>query len=86
MRLDKFLANENIGSRKEVGVLVRSGAVTVNGQAVKKALDGLIKSIDFIMQYEEEELRQAGATKEKLPAQRDFIIQHYEEMINQTGK
>ncbi|MBQ2667538.1 MAG: rRNA pseudouridine synthase [Clostridia bacterium] len=37
MRLDKFLANENIGSRKEVGVLVRSGAVTVNGQAVKKA-------------------------------------------------
>ena len=37
MRLDKFLANENIGSRKEVGVLIRSGAVTVNGQAVKKA-------------------------------------------------
>ena len=37
MRLDKFLANENIGSRKAVGVLVRSGAVTVNGQAVKKA-------------------------------------------------
>ena len=57
-----------------------------DGQAVKKALDGLIKSIDFIMQYEEEELRQAGATKEKLPAQRDFIIQHYDEMINQTGK
>lgn len=57
-----------------------------DGQAVKKALDGLIKSIDFIMQYEEEELRQAGATKEKLPAQRDFIIQHYEEMINQAGK
>ena len=37
MRLDKFLANENIGSRKEVGVLVRHGGVTVNGQAVKKA-------------------------------------------------
>ena len=37
MRLDKFLANENIGSRKEVGILVRKGAVTVNGQAVKKA-------------------------------------------------
>lgn len=57
-----------------------------DGQAVKKALDGLIKSIDFIMQYEEEEFRQTGATKEKLPAQRDFIIQHYEEMINQAGK
>ena len=37
MRLDKFLANENIGSRKEVGILVRKGAVTVNGQAVKTA-------------------------------------------------
>lgn len=37
MRLDKFLANENIGSRKAVGALVRSGAVTVNGQAAKKA-------------------------------------------------
>lgn len=37
MRLDKFLANENIGSRKAVGTLIRSGAVTVNGQAVKKA-------------------------------------------------
>ncbi len=37
MRLDKFLANENIGSRKAVGLLVRSGAVTVNGQAVRKA-------------------------------------------------
>lgn len=37
MRLDKFLANENIGSRKVVGTLVRSGAVTVNGQAVRRA-------------------------------------------------
>lgn len=37
MRLDKFLANENIGSRKTVGTLIRSGAVSVNGQAVKKA-------------------------------------------------
>ena len=37
MRLDKFLANENIGSRKAVGTLVRSGAVTVNGQAVRRA-------------------------------------------------
>ena len=37
MRLDKFLANENIGSRKAVGTLVRSGAVAVNGQAVRKS-------------------------------------------------
>lgn len=37
MRLDKFLADENFGSRKTVGALIRSGAVSVNGQAVKKA-------------------------------------------------
>ena len=36
MRLDKFLSNENIGSRKAVGTLVRSGAVAVNGQAVRR--------------------------------------------------
>lgn len=37
MRLDKFLANQNIGSRKAVGALVKRGTVTVNGQAVKSA-------------------------------------------------
>ena len=37
MRLDKFLSNEKIGSRKAVGTLVRSGAVAVNGQAVRKS-------------------------------------------------
>lgn len=55
-----------------------------NAEEVKKALDDLIKSIDFIMQYEEDELRQAGATKEKLPAQKDFILQNYEVMIQQA--
>lgn len=30
-RLDKFLASQSLGSRKEVTLLVRSGAVTVNG-------------------------------------------------------
>lgn len=30
-RLDKFLASQNLGSRKDVARLVRSGAVTVNG-------------------------------------------------------
>ncbi len=33
-RLDKFLASQNLGSRKEVGKLIRSGAVTVAGSAV----------------------------------------------------
>lgn len=36
-RLDKILASQNIGSRKEVGLLIRHGAVTVNGEIMKKA-------------------------------------------------
>lgn len=36
-RLDKILTSQNCGSRKEVGVLIRHGAVTVNGAAVFKA-------------------------------------------------
>lgn len=48
MRLDKFLANENIGSRKGVGVLIRRGAVTVNGLAVKKADMQIDESKDVI--------------------------------------
>ena len=30
-RLDKVLASQNIGSRKESGALIRRGAVAVNG-------------------------------------------------------
>ena len=33
-RLDKVLASQNIGSRKESGALIRRGVVTVNGQVV----------------------------------------------------
>lgn len=36
-RLDKILASQNIGSRKEVRNLIRRGAVTVNGSAVRNA-------------------------------------------------
>ncbi len=36
-RLDKILASQNIGSRKEAGLLIRRGAVTVNGAVVKQA-------------------------------------------------
>ncbi|MDO4460147.1 MAG: pseudouridine synthase [Clostridia bacterium] len=36
-RLDKFLANQNIGSRKEVSLMVRKGLVRVNGETSKKA-------------------------------------------------
>ena len=47
-RLDKILASQNIGSRKEVGTLVRKGAVTVNGEIQKKPdakVDGEIDEI-----------------------------------------
>ncbi len=36
MRLDKMLANEGVGTRSEVKLLLKKGRVTVNGQTVKK--------------------------------------------------
>lgn len=35
MRIDKYLANMNVGSRKEVHQLIKKGIVAVNGQTVK---------------------------------------------------
>ena len=35
MRIDKYLANMNVGSRKEAHVLIKKGIVTVNGDVVK---------------------------------------------------
>lgn len=35
MRIDKYLANMNVGSRKEVHKLIKDGLVTVNGDVVK---------------------------------------------------
>lgn len=35
-RLDKILASQGIGSRKDVGALIRRGAVTVNGRIVRR--------------------------------------------------
>lgn len=40
-RLDKFLASQNFGSRKEVAALVRKGAVSVNGQPVSDSAQKL---------------------------------------------
>ena len=43
-RLDKILASQGLGSRKEVGQWIRRGLVQVNGQTVlqrgKKLVDG----------------------------------------------
>lgn len=35
MRIDKYLANMNVGSRKEVHQLIKKGVVTINGKLVK---------------------------------------------------
>lgn len=35
MRIDKYLANMNVGSRKQVHELIKQGIVTVNGKVVK---------------------------------------------------
>ena len=35
MRIDKFLANMNVGSRKEVHQLIKKGIVAINGQTIK---------------------------------------------------
>lgn len=37
MRLDKYLANANLGSRKEVNKLIKKGEISVNGTIVKNA-------------------------------------------------
>ncbi len=37
IRLDKLLASENLGSRKEVAKLIKAGLVTVNGEVAVKA-------------------------------------------------
>ena len=37
MRIDKFLSNNNLGTRSQVKEYLKSGVVTVNGEIVKKA-------------------------------------------------
>ena len=36
-RLDKVLSSQNVGSRKEIGMMAKKGRITVNGVVVKKA-------------------------------------------------
>ncbi|GLY10318.1 pseudouridine synthase [Pseudobacillus badius] len=54
MRIDKLLANIGYGSRKEVKQLLKAGAVTVNGEAVKDAKTHVDPEKDRIMLYDEE--------------------------------
>jgi len=53
--------------------------------AVKTAMDELISIIDFIMEYDEETLNEAGMSKVKLPEQRQFIIDNYDVILNQLN-
>ncbi|QIH78838.1 pseudouridine synthase [Macrococcoides canis] len=53
MRLDKFLGNHGFGSRKEVKLLVKRGAVKVNDVLVKKADIKLVPDKDTVTVYDE---------------------------------
>lgn len=51
---------------------------------VKKSLDELLNSIDFIMTYNEEQLNSVGMSKTQLPTQREFIVENYDIVLKQT--
>ncbi|UTH10987.1 pseudouridine synthase [Macrococcoides canis] len=53
MRLDKFLGNHGFGTRKEVKLLVKRGAVKVNDILVKKADIKLVPDKDTVTVYDE---------------------------------
>ncbi|MBQ5152105.1 pseudouridine synthase [Macrococcoides caseolyticum] len=53
MRLDKFLGNHGFGTRKEVKLLVKRGAVKVNDVVVKKADIKIVPENDTVTVYDE---------------------------------
>ncbi|MEE1107266.1 pseudouridine synthase [Macrococcoides canis] len=53
MRLDKFLGNHGFGTRKEVKLLVKRGAVKVNDILVKKADIKIVPGSDTVTVYDE---------------------------------
>ncbi|MET3727435.1 16S rRNA pseudouridine516 synthase [Fictibacillus halophilus] len=54
MRIDKWLSNTGFGSRKEVKQLLKSGAVTLNGEVVKDAKTQANPDIDNVLVHGEE--------------------------------
>lgn len=60
MRLDKFLAEVGIGSRKEVKVLIKKGQIKVNGEVIKsdkfqvKEFDDQITYLDELLTYQKD--------------------------------
>lgn len=53
MRLDKWLSNSGIGSRKEVKKLLKTGAVTVNGKVIKDPKQHVQPDTDEVMLFDE---------------------------------
>ncbi|MDN6652878.1 MAG: rRNA pseudouridine synthase [Lactobacillus sp.] len=53
MRIDKYLANMNVGSRKEVHVLIKKGIVTVNGDMVKTPKQQVKESDEVLVDGQE---------------------------------
>ena len=45
MRLDKFLCDNNIGTRSQVKEYIKKGQVAINGQIVKKPETKVIASV-----------------------------------------
>ncbi|MFC0187812.1 pseudouridine synthase [Fictibacillus aquaticus] len=54
MRLDKWLSNSGFGSRKDVKQLIKSGAVTINGTAVKDGKKQAVPGEDKVAVHGEE--------------------------------
>lgn len=59
MRLDKYLANKKIGSRKEVKEFIEDGNVFVNGRMVSKARMEVDPDNDKIVLKNKEKIRQS---------------------------
>lgn len=53
MRLDKYLAHAGVGTRKEVKKLIRSKAVTVNGEVVRNDDYKIDETSDEVFVYDE---------------------------------
>ena len=53
MRIDKYLANMNVGSRKGVHVLIKKGIITVNGDVVKTPKQQVKESDEVLLDGQE---------------------------------
>ena len=53
MRIDKYLANMNVGSRKGVHVLIKKGIITVNGDVVKTPKQQVKESDEVLVDGQE---------------------------------